>query len=70
MLCWFAFRGSKGLLIATIVLNIMDLPLMFPRPETGAMLAQYPAVLPTIILTQILLTWWGVAHFARRARSA
>jgi hypothetical protein len=70
VLCWFAFRGSKGLLLALIVLNIMDLPLMFPRPGTGAMLAQYPAVLPTIILTQILLTWWAVARFAGRARSA
>jgi hypothetical protein len=56
--------------IAIIILNILDLPLMFPRPGTGAMLAQYPAVLPTIILTQILLTWWAVARLARRARSA
>ena len=35
------------------------------RPGIGMLLAQYPAVLPTVILAQILVTWWAVAYFSR-----
>ena len=55
--CWWIFRGTTGLLVAIVLLNAMNLPLMFPRPGTGTMLAAHPAVLPTVILVQILLTW-------------
>lgn len=55
--CWWIFRGTKGLLVGVVLLNLMNLPLMFPRPGTGTMLAARPAVLPTVILFQILLTW-------------
>jgi hypothetical protein len=64
--CWFIFGGGRGLLLAIVGLNLMDIPLMFPRPGTGAMLAERPSVLPTIILGQILLTWLAVWYFARR----
>jgi hypothetical protein len=63
--CWFVFGGGKGLLLAIVGLNLMDIPLMIPRPGTGAMLAERPFVLPTIILVQILLTWSAVWYFAR-----
>jgi len=63
--CWLVFRGSLGLLVAIVVFNVWNLPLMFPRPGTGMLLAQHPAVLPTVILAQILVTWWAVAHFSR-----
>jgi hypothetical protein len=65
-MCWFVFRGGKGLLAAIVGLNLMDIPLMFPRAGTGTMLAERPFVLPTIILVQILLTWSAVWYFARK----
>jgi hypothetical protein len=65
-MCWFIFGGGNGLLVAIVGLNLMDIPLMFPRPGTGAMLAERPLVLPTIILVQIVLTWFAVWYFARR----
>lgn len=64
-MCWFVFGGGKGLLVAIVGLNLMDIPLMFPRPGTGAMLAERPFVLPTVILFQIMLTWTAVWYFAR-----
>ena len=65
-MCWFIFGGGKGLLVAIVGLNLMDIPLMFPRPGAGAMLAERPYILPTIILVQIVLTWSAVWYFARR----
>jgi membrane-bound metal-dependent hydrolase YbcI (DUF457 family) len=62
--CWVIFRGSNGLLAAIVFLNVVDLPLMFPQPGTGARLAPHPAVLPTIILAQIVMTWLAVWYFA------
>lgn len=64
-MCWVVFGGGKGLLVAIVGLNLMDIPLMFPRPGTGAMLAERPWLLPTIILFQIVLTWSAVWYFAR-----
>ena len=64
--CWFIFGGGKGLLVALVGLNLMDIPLMFPRAGTGATLAERPSILPTIILVQIVLTWLAVWYFARR----
>ncbi len=66
--CWLLFRGRAGLLIAIVVFNLSDLPLMFPRPGAGAMLAEHPAVLPTVILFQIILTWLAVWYLARSHR--
>jgi hypothetical protein len=66
--CWWIFRGTIGLLIAIVVLNAMNLPLMFMRPGMGTLLARHPAVLPTVILAQIVLTWvavWYLAHTPR-----
>src|SRR5713226_9568008 len=58
--CWFILRGSLALLAAIVVFNLLDAPLMFPRPGMGASLAQHPAVLPTVILIQIIATWVAV----------
>ena len=63
--CWLLFRGTRGLLIAIVVLNVVNLPLMFPQPGAVAMLAAHPAVLPGVILGQILLTWVAVWYFAQ-----
>jgi hypothetical protein len=58
--CWGVFRGGVGLLIAIVALNVADLPLMLPPSGIGTMLGTHPAVLPTIILFQIVLTWAAV----------
>ena len=64
--CWKYFGGSKGLLVGIVIFNLLDIPLMFPRPGTGAMLAQHPAILPTIILIQVVSSWLMIWFLARR----
>lgn len=64
--CWLIFRGSVALLSAIVILNLLDTPFMFPRPGTGAFLAEHPAALPTVILGQIVVTWIAVWLWARR----
>ena len=64
--CWYLFRGHLALLIAIVAFNVLDIPFMFLRPGSGALLAAHPKVLPTVILFQILLTWFAVWYFARR----
>jgi|SoiMetStandDraft_2_1073263.scaffolds.fasta_scaffold24034_3 hypothetical protein len=64
-MCWFVAGGSRALLIAIVALNLANIPFMFPRPGTGAVLARRPAVLPTVILVQIVLTWLAIWYFAR-----
>jgi hypothetical protein len=68
VVCWRIYRGGIGLLIAIVVLNLVDRPLMAPRPGTGAQLAAHPFVLPTVILVQIVLSWVAVAWRARTRR--
>jgi hypothetical protein len=68
VVCWWIYRGGIGLLIAIVLLNLVDWPLMAPRPGTGAQLAAHPLVLPTLILVQIVLTWVAVAWLAGARR--
>ena len=63
--CWYLFKGSAALLAAIVVFNLFNIPTMFPRPGTGAMLAQHPAILPTVILIEIVATWTAVWFFTR-----
>lgn len=55
--CWWLFGGRRGLLGAIVVFNLLDIPLMFPQPGTGAMLSAHPAILPALILVQIVASW-------------
>ena len=64
--CWKYFGGSKGLLVGVVIFNLLNIPLMFPRPGTGAMLAQNPAILPTIILVQVISSWLLIWLLTRR----
>jgi hypothetical protein len=71
--CWRIFRGRVGLLVAIVTLNLLNIPLLFPSPGAGATLAAHPAVLPTIILVQIVVTWiaiWWMSRQPRETRSA
>jgi hypothetical protein len=64
--CWKYFGGSKGLLVGIVIFNLLSIPLMFPRPGTAAMLAENSAILPTIILVQVVSSWLLVWLLARR----
>jgi hypothetical protein len=60
--CWKIFSGSRGLLIGIVIFNLINIPLMFPRPGSLTPIIDHPAILPTLILVQIgstwLLVWW------------
>ena len=71
MFCWFYFRGSLALLVGLVFLNLMNLPALFPRPSMAETIADHPAVLTTLILIQIVLSWiavWWLARHTLRAR--
>ena len=55
--CWEIFGGSRGLLTGIVVFNLIDLPLMFPRPGSLTPMIEHPAILPTVILIQVVATW-------------
>lgn len=70
LFCWWYFKGNKALLTVIIVFNIIDLPIMLAH---GAMLKpfeQFPFLLPSVILFQILITWYFVYHYAGEYRKA
>jgi hypothetical protein len=65
ILCWKYFGRSKGLLIGIVVLNVLNIPLMFPRAGMGTMIAEHRTLLPTVILIQVVASWivvWWLAH--------
>ena len=68
--CWFYFRGSLALLVGLVFLNLMNLPALFPRPSMAETIADHPAVLTTLILIQIVLSWIAVWWLARRTLRA
>ncbi len=64
--CWKVFGGSRGLLIGIVIFNLINIPLMFPRPGSLTPIVEHPAVLPTLILVQIVSTWLLVWWLGRR----
>jgi len=64
--CWKIFGGSRGLLIGIVIFNLINIPLMFPRPGSLTPIIEHPAVLPTLILVQIVATWMLVWWLGRR----
>jgi hypothetical protein len=60
--CWKIFQGSRGLLVGIIIFNLLNIPLMFTFRGSLTPLVEHPAILPTIILIQVvaswLLVWW------------
>ncbi|MDV7695549.1 hypothetical protein N6B72_01330 [Chryseobacterium soli] len=63
--CWWYFKGNKNLLIVIVVFNIMDLPLMLGHGDMLKPLEQYPYILPSFILFQILNTWYFIWRYSR-----
>ncbi|MFL5623075.1 MAG: hypothetical protein ACJ8AB_10520 [Gemmatimonadaceae bacterium] len=63
--CWKIFGGSRALLIAIVAFNLIDIPLMFPRPGSLMPIVEHRNLLPTLILIQIVATWVAVWWFGR-----
>ena len=57
--CWY-FKASRVLLIVVIVFNILDLSIMLANGPVVRPLEQYPLLLPSVILFQIVITWYFV----------
>jgi hypothetical protein len=64
--CWKIFGGSKGLLIGIVIFNLLNIPLMFTLPGTLTPIVEHPAILPTIILIQVVATWLLVWWLGKR----
>jgi len=60
------FGGSRGLLIGIVIFNLLNIPLMFPLPGSLTPIMEHPAILPTIILIQIVATWLLVWLLGKR----
>lgn len=63
--CWAFYRGSRKLLVAIVVLNVLNLPLMFGGQGNAQNMATNPAVLPTVILFTIVLAWAVIYRYAK-----
>ena len=66
LFCWWYFKGSKALLIAIIVFNIIDLPMMLAHDDMLKPFQQYRLILPSVILFQILITWYCVWRYSKK----
>ena len=65
ILCWWYFKGNNRLLAAIVIFNILDLPVMLASGKSLDIFITYPAILPTFILLQILISWYVVAKFSK-----
>lgn len=65
LFCWWYFKGSKALLAVIVIFNIVDLPVMLASGDALKPFVQYPFLLPTLILFQILVTWYFIYRYAK-----
>ncbi|HJP60696.1 MAG TPA: hypothetical protein VJ865_11875 [Gemmatimonadaceae bacterium] len=63
--CWKLFGGSRELLIGIVIFNLINLPLMFPPRSALIDLSNHPFILPTVILFEVVATWFVVWWFAK-----
>jgi hypothetical protein len=63
--CWWYFRGNGKLLIAIVVFNLLDFPIMLASGSSLNIFIEYPSLLPAFILFQIVITWYFVARYSR-----
>jgi hypothetical protein len=66
VLCWQIFGGSWALLAGILVLNALDLPFMFAKANAAGQIARQPAILTTVVLVQIVVSWMVIWALARR----
>ena len=67
--CWWYFKGSKALLVVIVVFNIMDLPLMLAHGDMLKPFEKYTFILPSVILFQILITWYFIWRYGRNTKT-
>lgn len=64
--CWWHFKGTKSLLATIIILNLINIPFIFNlSPQAIETIQKANYLLPTIILIQILYTWYFVWKFSK-----
>ena len=64
---WWA-RGGPALYAGMVILNLANLPTMLQLPAVVAPVAAHPALLPILILAQIVITWLFIARFGPRGQ--
>jgi membrane-bound metal-dependent hydrolase YbcI (DUF457 family) len=63
--CCMYFGARRNMYIMVSIFNLLDLPVMLASGSALDVFVQYPFLLPTFILFQILITWFFVARLAR-----
>jgi hypothetical protein len=69
ILCWWIYKGGKGLLAVIVLFNLANVSFFFagvPGPE--ALLANRPTLTAGLILAQIVVTLVLVGLYSRRSR--
>ena len=65
IVCWKVFGGSRELLIAILIFNLLNLPLMFAGFRVGSPVVTHPGVLTTFVLAGVLASGLAVWWFGR-----
>jgi hypothetical protein len=68
--CWAFYRGSRKLLAAILLLNVLNLPLMLGGNGGASAMAANRFILPTTILVTIGLAWAVVHRYAQPTAKA
>jgi hypothetical protein len=66
LFCWWYFKGPTSLLWVIVIFNLIDLPIMLAHGKYLAPFEHYPFLLPTVILFQIVVTWYFVWRTSKR----
>jgi hypothetical protein len=69
ILCWWLFGGGWALVGGLVLLNALDWPFLVPSADGTELIARHPAILTTVVVIQIVVSWVVVWAFSRR-RSA
>jgi hypothetical protein len=64
--CWAYYGGTRKLLAALVVLNLLDLPLMLGGEGDASPMVANRYLLPTVIAVTIALAWFVTYRYARR----
>ena len=65
--CWWYFKGSRTLLAAIVILNLVNIPFIFNlMPGVNDLFGRMHFLLPTVILIQILYSWFFVWQFSKK----
>jgi membrane-bound metal-dependent hydrolase YbcI (DUF457 family) len=65
IVCCMYFRARRPMYIMVSVFNLLDWPIMRASGKALDIFIQYPFLLPTFILFQILISWFFVAKYSQ-----